>query len=151
MKPLPRTLELARPRLATIEGYAFEKLVRKLHEECSRKGKGDFDLSSLQMGYWNRPKDATRSIEIDLVALDEADKRVRFGSCKRSSDAHTNESLIGFEQHVADFLAARDHRHLQGWTREMFVFSTTFSDSERKHLADKGDVARDLNDYATLF
>ncbi|NRO97319.1 AAA family ATPase [Paraburkholderia sp. NMBU_R16] len=151
MKPLPRTLELARPRLATIEGYAFEKLIRKLHEESSRKGKGDFDLSSLQMGYWNRPKDATRSIEIDLVALDEAGKRVRFGSCKRSAAAHTSESLMGFEQHVADFLAARDHRHLQGWTREMFVFSTSFSNSERKHLSDKGYVARDLNDYAALF
>jgi hypothetical protein len=34
MKPLDRTLELARPRLQNVEGFAFEKLIRKLHEAC---------------------------------------------------------------------------------------------------------------------
>jgi AAA+ ATPase superfamily predicted ATPase len=151
MKPLDRTLAQAQVRLQSVEGFAFEKLVRKLHEECSRKGKGDFDLSSLQMGYWNRPKDASRSIEIDLVALDDVNKRVRFGSCKRAADAHTNESLIGFQQHVADFLAAKDHRHLQAWSHEMFVFSPSFTDGDRHHFAEKNFVARDLNDFAALF
>lgn len=151
MKPLERTLALSRPRLECVEGFALEKLIRKLHEECSRKGKGDFDLSSLQMGYWNRPKDASRSIEIDLVALDEANKRVRFGSCKRAAHAHTNESLAGFAHHVADFLAAKDHRYLQAWTKEMFLFSPHFTQSDREHFAAKGYVARDLNDYAALF
>ena len=151
MKPLERTLELARPRVEGVEGFAFEKLIRKLHEECSRKGKGDFDLSSLQMGYWNRPRDANRGIEIDLVALDDANKRIRFGSCKRSPAAHTNASLERFEQHVSDFLAARDHAHLQSWTREMFLFSPLFTDDDRTHFARKGYVARDLNDYAGLF
>jgi len=70
-----------------VEGVAFEKLIRKLHQECSRKGKGDFELSSLQLGYWNRSKDPSRHVEIDLVALDDSNKRVRFGSCKRSADA----------------------------------------------------------------
>ena len=151
MKPLERTLNLARPRLESVEGFAFEKLIRKLHEECSRKGKSDFDLSSLQLGFWNRPKDASRSIEIDVVALDEANKRVRFGSCKRSADAHTNESLASFEQHVADFLAAKDHRYMQAWTKEMFLFSPVFTNGDRKHFAGKSYAARDLNDYATLF
>jgi AAA+ ATPase superfamily predicted ATPase len=151
MKPLNRTLELARPRLQNVEGFAFEKLIRRLHEECSRKGKGDFDLSSLLMGYWNRPKDASRSIEIDLVAVDESNKRIRFGSCKRSADAHTNESVASFGQHVADFLAARDHRHMQGWTKELFVFSPAFTKSDRHHFSGKGYIARDLNDYASLF
>ena len=151
MKSLERTLELARPRLESLEGFAFEKLVRKLHEECSRKGKGDFELSSLQMGFWNRPKDASRSIEIDLVALDETNQRIRFGSCKRSADAHTNESLARFEQHVTDFLAGKDHRYLQAWTKEMFLFSPVFTDGDRNHFAGKGYVARDLNYYAGHF
>jgi hypothetical protein len=151
MKPLERALELSRPRLEGVEGFAFEKLVRKLHEECSRKGRGDFDLSSLQMGYWNRPKDASRNIEIDLVALDESGKKVRFGSCKRAASAHTNESLARFEQHVTDFLAVKDHRRLQGWKKEMFLFSPLFSEGDRRHFAGKRYVARDLNDYAVLF
>ena len=151
LKPLSKTIELAKPRLMVVEGFAFEKLIRKLHQECSRKGVGDFELSSMQLGYWNRPKDASRSIEIDLVALDEPNKRVRFGSCKRSADAHTNESLAGFERHVHGFLAARDHRHLQDWSKEMVLFSPTFTQDDRKHFAGKGYVARDLHDYAALF
>jgi len=54
----------------------------------SRKGKGDFELSELRLGYWNRPRDAANAIEIDLVALDEPNKRIRFGSCKRTASAH---------------------------------------------------------------
>jgi hypothetical protein len=103
------------------------------------------------MGYWNRPKDASRSIEIDLVAVDESNKRIRFGSCKRSADAHTNESVASFGRHVADFLAARDRRDMQGWTRELFLFSPAFTKGDRRHFSGKGYVARDLNDYAALF
>ena len=151
MKPIEKALDLARPRLMGVEGFAFEKLIRKLHQECSRKGKGDFDLSSMQLGYWNRSRDANRNVEIDVVALDEPNKRVRFGSCKRSADAHTNESLTGFGMHVDGFLAAKDHRHLQGWTKEMVLFSPIFTPGDRKHFVGKGYVAMDLNDYSALF
>lgn len=151
MKPTEKTLELARPRLMGLEGFAFEKLIRKLHQECSRKGKGDFELSSMQLGYWNRPKDASRNIEIDVVALDETNKRVRFGSCKRSADAHTNTSVAEFERHVEGFISARQHRHMQDWTREMVLFSPTFTQGDRIHFTAKGYIARDLNDYAALF
>ena len=151
MKPTEKTLELARPRLMGLEGFAFEKLIRKLHQECSRKGKGDFELSSMQLGYWNRPKDASRNIEIDLVALDEINKRVRFGSCKRSADAHTNTSVAEFERHVEGFISARQHRHMQDWTKEMVLFSPTFTQGDRAHFTAKGYIARDLNDYAALF
>ncbi len=151
MKPMEKTLELARPRLMNVEGFAFEKLIRQLHEECSRKGKGDFELSSIQLGYWNRPKDASRNIEIDVVALDEANKRVRFGSCKRSAEAHTNASVAEFERHVDGFFSARQHRHMQDWTKEMVLFSPTFTQGDRRHFTAKGYVAWDLNDYAALF
>jgi uncharacterized protein len=151
MKPLAKTLELARPRLNVMEGFAFEKLIRHLHEECSRKGKGDFELSSLQLGYWNRPKNASRHIEIDVVALDEPNKRIRFGSCKRSAEAHTNESLADFERHVAGFMGAKDHKRIQDWTRELVLFSPTFTPGDRKHFTHKGFIVKDLNDYAALF
>jgi len=151
LKPVDKAIELARPRLMNVEGVAFEKLIRKLHQECSRKGKGDFELSSLQLGYWNRSKDPSRHVEIDLVALDEPNKRVRFGSCKRSADAHTHQSLAGFKSHVAGFLATQDHQHMKDWTQEMVLFSPTFTQGDRIHLQSKGFMARDLNDYAALF
>ena len=151
LKTMEKTLEQARPRMRGVEGYAFEKLIRKLHQECSRKGKGDFELSSMQLGYWNRSKEASRSVEIDVVALDEPNKKVRFGSCKRSAASHTNESLTEFERHVQGFLAAKDHRHMQSWTKEMVLFSPVFTQGDRMHFAGKGYVAKDLNDYAALF
>jgi uncharacterized protein len=151
MKPVDKALELARPRLWGAEGFAFEKLIRQLHLECSKKGKGDFELSSLQLGYWNRPKTEHRSIEIDLVALDEPNQRVRFGSCKRSADGHTNASLGAFDQHIEAFLASRDHRHMQSWEREKVVFSPSFTEGDRRHLAGKGYLSKDLIDFANLF
>lgn len=150
LRPLRKVLDLALPRLQCIEGFAFEKLIRKLHQECSRKDKGDFELSSLQLGYWNRPRDVSRNIEIDLVALDESNKRVRFGSCKRSAAGHTAESLAGFQKHVANFMSARDHRHLHDWHQETVLFSPTFTQQDRDHFAGKGYETKDLNDYAKL-
>lgn len=151
MKPINKALDLARPRLMGLEGFAFEKLIRKLHQECSRKGKGDFELSSMQLGYWNRPKDVSRSIEIDVVALDEPNKRVRFGSCKRSADAHDNASLADFEKHVDGFLAVKQHKAMVRWEKEMVVFSPSFTQGDRKHFESKGYIARDLHDYASWF
>jgi AAA+ ATPase superfamily predicted ATPase len=123
LKPLDKAIAPALRRLETLEGFAFEKLIRALHLETSRKGKGDFELSRLQLGYWNRPRDVSKAIEIDLVALDEPNRRVRFGSCKRSSDAH---DVAVFEQHVNRFLQAKGHQHLAAWDREMVLFSPCF-------------------------
>lgn len=148
LKPLEKVIEPALRRLETLEGYAFEKLVRSLHLEMSRKGKGDFELSQLQLGYWNRSRDAAKAIEIDLVALDEPNKKVRFGSCKRSATAH---DLPVFEQHVNAFLQTGGHKHLSQWDRELVLFSPVFSEGDRKHYHDKGYMTRDLVDYATLF
>src|SRR5262249_50439294 len=47
--PLGTHVEKALPpalrRLETLEGFAFEKLIRCLHGEMPRKSKGDFELS----------------------------------------------------------------------------------------------------------
>ena len=148
LKPLEKVIPTALRRLETLEGYAFEKLVRSLHLEMSRKGKGDFELSQLQLGYWNRSRDAAKAIEIDLVALDEPNKKVRFGSCKRSAAAH---HLPVFEQHVQAFLQTSGHKHLADWDREMVLFSPVFSEGDRQHYHSKGYMTRDLVDYANLF
>ncbi|RKJ98603.1 ATP-binding protein [Alicycliphilus denitrificans] len=148
LKPLEKAIAPALRRLETLEGFAFEKLIRSLHLETSRKGKGDFELSELKLGYWNRPRDASKAIEIDLVALDEANKKVRFGCCKRASSAH---DLLVFEQHVSAFLQTSGHKHLMGWEREMVLFSPSFSKQDMSHYQSKGYVTRDLLDYANMF
>ena len=150
LKPIDRALEPALRRLATLEGTAFEKLIRNLHVEMSRKGKGDFDLSTLQLGYWNRPRDVARSVEIDLVALDEGNRRVRFGSCKRSASAHDRTAIATFERHVEAFLQAQQHRRLRDWEQEKVLFAPEFSEDERTGLSDQGFLCKDLRDYSKM-
>jgi AAA+ ATPase superfamily predicted ATPase len=148
LKPLGKVIPPALCRLETLEGFSFEKLVRELHLESSRKGKGDFELSELKLGYWNRPRDVSKAIEIDLVVYDEANKKVRFGCCKRSPSAH---DLPVFERHVNAFLQTNGHKHLAGWEREMVLFSPVFAEQERAYYEGKGYMTRDLVDYASLF
>jgi uncharacterized protein len=148
MRPVDRVLPGALARLETLEGHAFEKLIRKLHVEAARKGIGDFDLTSLQLGFWNRPREVARSIEVDVVALDEDRKRLRVGSCKRSESAHTEKSLEEFERNVQDFLSVRDHQHLAGWQTQRVLFAPSFSAGKRDWLEARGYECRDLGDYA---
>lgn len=150
LKPVEKVLEPALRRLEILEGFAFEKLVRNLHVETSRKGKSDFELSSLQLGYWNRPRDVAKSIEIDLVALDEVNRRVRFGSCKRRASSHSHSALAGFERSVEGFLQSGQHRRLQGWQREKILFAPEFGPAQRAALASQGFQCRDLTDYARM-
>mgnify|MGYP000128403883 CR=1 FL=1 len=150
LRPLDRALRVAQPRLQTLEGATFEKLVRRLHVEMSRKGRGDFALSELQLGYWNRPRDAANLVEIDLVALDAENRRVRFGACKRSASAHDGPSLAAFERHVQGFLQSRDHRHLREWECERVLFAPDFDAESARRLQARGFRCLDLRYYAGL-
>lgn len=151
LKPMERAIEYALPRMNTHEGHAFEKLIRHLHIECSRKGKNDFSLTDINLGFWNRPRDASRSIEIDVVALDADTKTVRFGSCKRSAAAHTPGQLAEFDRHIEAFLGTKEGKRVLGWNVQKVCFSPRFTDEERRALRAKGYDTRDLLDYARLF
>lgn len=151
MKPMEKVLPAALNRLAALEGLAFEKWIRQLHVETSRKGLGDFAISDLKLGFWNRPRDVANSIEIDLVALDQENLRIRFGSCKRTEHAHDGLALIKFEQHIAAFLATRQYREIATWHIEKALFAPVFSPTTRAVLEGKGYVCKDLADYASLF
>ena len=146
-----RVLEKASPRSETLEGFAFEKLIRQLHVECSRKGRGDFPITSIEVGFWNRARSIDRLIEIDIVALNRDDKRVRFGSCKRSANGHDNGALVAFENHIAGFLSTAEGRKLTGWEIEKVLFSPTFSKNEASGLENAGYRCVDLEEYAKLF
>jgi len=151
MQLLERVLEKAKPRSETLEGFAFEKLIRHLHVECSRKGKGDFPITSIEVGFWNRARSIDRLVEIDIVALNSDEKRVRFGSCKRSASAHDNSALAAFENHIAGFMSTVEGRKLTGWKVEKVLFSPTFSKKDTPGLENAGYRCLDLNAYAQLF
>jgi hypothetical protein len=150
LKRTERVIEPALRRLETLEGTTFEKLIRQLHLETSRKGKGDFELSAIQLGYWNRPRDVARSIEIDVVAIDQPSKRIRFGSCKRRAAAHDEQALRTFEGHISGFMQSAEGRRVKEWSAERVLFSPEFSTATRAYLTTKGYRCLDLQDYASL-
>ena len=137
-------------RLRALEGHAFERMVRDATEEASRAGGGDFPLTDRVRGYWNRPRSAPEAVEIDLVAWNDDDRRVRFGSCKRDPDRHDAGSLRAFRGHVDRFLATRAGRRFRDWRRELALFSPRFSEERRANLEAEGWICRDLDDFRRL-
>lgn len=138
------------PKLWNHEGFAFERLIRQLHEEVARKGRADFRLTDQVRGYWNRPKDAAKVIEIDVVAWDDTRETVRFGSCKRNQEKHNSVSLKKFREHVDTFVHTKLGKKFLTWNKEFALFSPTFDVETRMRLTDNGFVCRDLRDYAAL-
>lgn len=147
IRPIEEAVQRADTALESHEGFTFEKMVRQLLEECSRKAVGDFPLSDFVKGYWNKADGS--DIEIDIVACNEDDRVVRFGSCKRAAAKHTDDALTDFDGHVERFLATKEGRRFSGWRVERALFSPRFPPDRRRILEGRGYVCRDLVDYAT--
>lgn len=145
IRPIEEAVAKADLSLQTHEGYAFEKLVRQITQECSRKNVGDFSLTQLVAGYWNKTDGS--DIEIDMIALDETNRRIRFGSCKRSASAHNSSSLASFEKHVERFLATKTGAPFREWAIEKALYAPAFSPSDRRTLAFGGVVCIDMVDF----
>jgi len=136
--PVARLIEQADERLAEIEGGSLEKLIAVLYEERSRKGVGDFPLTSRIQGFWDRS-----DTEIDLVALNETDRRIRFGSCKRSADKLGVDVAV-FDGHVGRFLAA--HPQYAEWQVEKVSIAPSIAPEVRARLQARGHLVQDLTD-----
>jgi hypothetical protein len=80
-RPVEALVSQADERLREAEGHGLERLAASLYEERSRRGLGDFSLTSHVRGWWDR-----NDTEIDLVALDETSEVIRLGTCKRAAD-----------------------------------------------------------------
>jgi AAA+ ATPase superfamily predicted ATPase len=138
-RPLPELVAQADARLVDAEGVALERLVGVLYEERSRKAVGDFSLTERIQGYWNR-----QGIEIDLVAVDEDARRIRFGTCKRSASKLWAD-LDGLGAHVQRFLG--EHRRFQeGWRVEKVAIAPVIDDEVRTGIEARGFVVQDLRD-----
>jgi hypothetical protein len=145
IRPVDQALGRTDTSLMTHEGFVFEKMVRLLTQECSRKGVGDFALTDIVRGYWNKADGS--DIEIDLVALNEEGAVIRFGSCKRSASAHTAQSIRRLEEHAQRFLTTREGRRFSNWSIEKALYSPAFPAAQRHDLEAGGYVCRDLDDF----
>ena len=150
IEPSSRVAERVLPRLMTLEGHAFERMVREASEEASRTGDADFPMTDRARGYWNRTQSAPGSVEIDFVAWNDMDRRVRFGSCKRDPESHDLTSLRKFLGHVDGFLSTREGRWFREWRRELALFSPRFSAEQRASLEGDDWICRDLTDFQRL-
>lgn len=137
-RPVDQLVKEADERLAAVEGSALEKLVAQLYEERSRKGIGDFPLTQRIQGYWD-----SADTEIDLVAVNETDKTLRFGSCKRAP-ARLVADINNFKGHVLRFLQAMPK--YQSWAIQYVAVAPHLDRAQRKIIARHDVLAQDLRD-----
>ena len=138
------------PRIQTLEGFSFERMVREAMVEASRLEAGDFPLSDLVRGYWNRPRNGREPIEIDVVAWNDDRKRIRFGSCKRRAAKHNQNSINEFRSHVRRFLETAQGRRYRGWQHEYALYAPKFPAETRKRLESQDYLCQDLEDFEAM-
>lgn len=125
-------------KLADTEGHGLERLAAALYEERSRKGIGGFALTRAVRGWWDR-----QDTEIDLVALNDDEKVVRLGTCKRSPDRLVHD-LRRFDGHVARFLAAKPQ--FREWRVEKVAIAPELDRGARAACRRAGYLSEDLRD-----
>ena len=116
-----------------------------IQRKANRASSSSSSASARVRGYWNRPRSADASVELDLVAWNLDDRVVRFGSCKRRSDKHDAQVLGRFRAHVERFVASTGHR-FAGWRREYVLFSPQFGEEQRTRLEAEDWICRDISD-----
>lgn len=137
-RPVEGLIAQADSRLAEVEGYAMEDLAGQLYEERSRLGLGDFPLSQCIRGYWDRS-----DVEIDLVAVNEDEERIRFGTCKRNPE-RLLESVPGLQRSTARFLAL--HARFKSWRIEYVAIAPIISAKISDALSAHGVSPQSLRD-----
>ena len=137
-RPLDELVEEADQRLADVEGRSLEKLAGQLYAERSRKQLGDFPITHRVQGFWDKA-----GVEIDLVAVNEATKSIRFGSCKRSPKKLLSD-MNNFKRHVDRFLKIMPK--YQGWMKQYVGISPIFDAEQRTILTGHDIIPQDLND-----
>ncbi len=137
-RPVEQLVREADQRLEDVEGGALEKLTGQLYEERSRKGQGDFPLTQRIQGYWDRS-----DTEIDLVAVNETDEIIRFGSCKRSPSRLLSD-VNNFKAHVGRFLDTMPQ--YRAWKVQYAGIAPLLNPEQRAVLARHDVMPQDLND-----
>ncbi len=137
-RPLEPLVELADERLATAEGHGLERLALTLYHERSRRGLGDFPLTHAVRGWWDR-----QDTEIDLVAVNAEERRIRLGTCKRSPHRLVDD-LPRFTGHVSRFLQAMPE--YASWQVERVAIAPRLGVAERAQCRAAGYLPQDLEE-----
>jgi hypothetical protein len=137
-RPLSELVGDADRRLADTEGYGLEKLAGTLYEERSRKGLDGFRLTARMRGYWDRG-----DTELDLVALNEDDRIVRLGTCKRAAERLAPD-YARFDEHVTRFLGRVSA--VSGWRVEKVAIATQHSLESRRAAERAGYIPQDIEE-----
>lgn len=140
-RPESALVDRADEGLRNLEGHALERLVAQLYEERSRRGIGNFRLTRRIDGYWDRG-----DTEIDLVAADEEDRRLRFVTCKREAGKLVAD-VPRLRAHVKRFLEAQ--RPYRDWAVELVAIAPLVDEVTRRELASAGVAPQDLDDLTT--
>lgn len=138
IRDTPGLVREASEGLKTLEGQALERLVSALYASRSRAGLGDFPLTELVRGWWDRA-----GTEIDLVAVDDRARRLRLGSCKRSPDRLVAD-LGRFNGHIDRFLEAMPR--FRDWAVERVALAPRLTAGHRAAIQGAGYLAQDLVD-----
>lgn len=137
-RPVDQLVAQADQLLADAEGAALEELAGRLYEEASRKGVGDFPLSNRIKGYWDRA-----GVEIDLVAISEKTRRIRFGTCKRNP-AKLCGSVPALKANATAFLS--HHAVYSTWHVEYCAIAPRIPPAVHDELKAIGVIAQPLQD-----
>ncbi len=137
-RPTGLLVDQADERLKDVEGHGLELLVGQLYEERSRLGMGDFNLTQRIAGYWDR-----NDTEIDLVALDEDELIIRFGTCKRNAQRLPGDVPV-FAGHIDRFIKA--HPAYRQWRIERVAIAPRIGPEIRSQLSSQNVMAQDLID-----
>lgn len=140
-RPVVGLIDQADERLAEVEGFALEDLAGQLYAERSRRGIGNFPLSERIRGYWDRA-----DVEIDLVAVSEDDRRIRFGTCRRNAEKLV-VSIGPLKQSAERFLVS--HARFHGWAVEFVAIAPTIDRTTREALDAAGVFPEDLGDLVS--
>lgn len=124
-------------RLKVAEGFGLERLTAELYEERGRKGLPGFPLTRKIDGYWDKG-----GVEIDLVALNQDEGVIRFGSCKREAAKNTRGELERFDGHIGRFLDEKPK--YKTWSMERSAITVRHTDDSRKAATDAGYICEDL-------
>lgn len=135
-RPEAELIAMADQALADAEGAALEELAGRLYEELSRTGRGDFALSQRIKGYWDRA-----GVEIDLVAISEPERRIRFGTCKRSG-AKLLASVPALQRNAQAFV--QQHPMYATWRAEHVAIAPHIAPADAAALAEHGVLAQPL-------
>ncbi len=137
-RPLETLISQADERLADVEGHALEDLAGQVYEERSRRGIGDFALTERIRGYWDRG-----DVEIDLVAVGEEHRRLRFGTCKRSAERLAAD-VVALKQNANRFITA--HRRFEGWRIDFVAIAPAIPAEARRVLEGLDVIPQSLSD-----